>query len=175
MGGALDSGILSESSASISSINNFIISGFEVQISADQMSQLIFGADIDLQSTTFYGCFANNGASVIFYSGVICSNSGGNAIALLAQQGGRISAENSILSDCSTAVISQFGGAIDVGGSTISNNTYGCVADYASTIHATSCTFSGDAHPDLTANHQSMIDAGGSTATEQASNGSNIF
>lgn len=176
-GGNTSYAISATTSGSIANVSDLNITGFNYQIYADQTSNLNFGMGITLTHCFNYGCFADNGATIVFpQGGLSVTGPAGAGACLLALRGGRITAEQSTMLFGYNGANASYAGFIDILGSTITNANVGVVAINNGTVEATSCVFTNSSFYDISADNGGVVNDQLATVNKvQASNGGAIY
>lgn len=165
------------SSGSIANIDSVTLKGSQTHVYAERLGSVVFGNNIVMIDSQTNGCFADTGASITFPSGGLNATGVNQSGSLLtAQNGARIIAEGSALTDAGYAASVSWGGIVDVTGATISNCFIGCQALYNGTIQVEDANLVSNTGGDLLASNGGVIDAFDLTTTKySATNGGAIY
>ncbi len=174
-GNNTSAGISTIGSASIANINDVTVTGFNYGVEVDQSARATFGPDIELNGAASAACFATDGGSATFGSGVTISVVGDTA-GLEATYGGRIIAEVSNIQGAGSGVSATNGALVDVFSSTFTQCSTCCYATSHATIEATACSFPAIAGVQFSANDAAVIiDDGGTNINISQTNGGQVL
>jgi hypothetical protein len=157
-------GLKANSGATVSSISNVEVHGFQTGVQSTQGASISIDSlsTIETPSTTSsICCDAETGGSIVFPDGGTIAG-GGAGTGLYAAFGGQIKAEGSTIGYYTDGAEAVDGGLIDVGNSTISHCEYGCESSLRGYAKCPGSTFASNTW-DLEVIQGGLIYAGSAT------------